>query len=140
MPKTTPAEAAAAWRSGMSASVSKIQTRIDRVQKSPGVSAVENRAGWVAAMTNPQTHDKWARKTAAVDLSTWKTVTKAKVASNLSAGATAAEPKLTSRYTDMFPYMQSLEDRIKGMPKITLSDSIARATAWMTGMAEYGAR
>lgn len=124
----------------MRASVTKIQNRVDKVTTSPGVSAAAKKTKWVAKMSDPATHDKWERNSRALDLSAWKTITKSKVASNLSTGVTAAEPKLNTRYADMFPYMQSLEDRIAGMPDVTLEDSKARVAAWIDGMAAYKAR
>jgi len=140
MPKKTAAEAAAKWGKNLRGSVSEIQAGVDRVTQSPGVSAAAQKDKWVAKMSSPETQNKWERNTRAVDLSTWKTITKSKVASNLSSGVTAAEPKMNARYADMFPYMQSLEDRIKGMPDVTLGDSVARATAWIEGMAAYKGR
>ena len=140
MPKLTAQEAAEKWSQRLRGAVSDIQKGVDRVSTPPGQAAAAKKTKWVAKLSDPTIQDKWARNVAAVDLVTWKNQTKEKVASRLSGGVTAATPKMQSRYSDMFPFMDSLETRVKAMPDTTLQDAIARSVAWQEGMATYKAR
>ena len=137
MPKLTPQEAQQKHATRLKASISDIRAGIDRVTTAPGQKAAAKRDKWVAKITDPETQAKWARNVAAVPLEKWKTKARDIGAGRIPAGIDAAADEMTKFYSQLFPFQESLQSRVKSMPDVTLSDSVARAIAWIEGMAKF---
>ena len=137
MPKLTPQEAQQKHATRLKASISDIRAGIDRVTTAPGQKAAAKRDKWVARITDPETQAKWARNVAAVPLEKWKAKARDIGAGRIPAGIDAAADEMTKFYSQLFPFQESLQSRVKSMPDVTLSDSVARAIAWIEGRAKF---
>lgn len=81
----------------------------------------------------------WARRlTESGGTANWKTQTEKK-AGNYGTGIAAAKDKFTAAMQHLLPYIQQGRGQIHSMPKGSLADSKARATAWIDYMAAYRA-
>jgi hypothetical protein len=136
MAKLTAAALAEKWARRASSAQTDYEYGVKGVTASPMDAAVAKqaklRAGIIAAIDS----GKWASHTKAVSLQVWQSQTVAK-SSHFVDGVRSAQPKMEAVANKLLPYMDTLAAKIKAMPDLTLSDSIARATAWITGMAGF---
>jgi hypothetical protein len=90
-------------------------------------------------MNIQKAHNSGKRKRALlnVTLQEWQDKTANVGAQRIPSGAAAAEGKVEKFYSKLFPFEDNLQKKVKAMPDVSLSDSVARATAWITGMAEF---
>jgi hypothetical protein len=72
-----------------------------------------------------------------VSLEQWKTKARDIGADRIPAGAAAAEQKMTGFYNKLLPFEEKLRTQVRAMPDVTIQDSIARSTAWITGMSQF---
>ena len=72
-----------------------------------------------------------------ISLQEWQKQTAEVGAQRIPSGAAAAEGKMEKFYGKLFPFEEGLQKKVKSMPNVTLQDSVSRATAWITGMAEF---
>ena len=137
MPKVTAAEAQAKHAANLKASISFIRSQVAKVTVAPGQQAAAKKDKWVAKLQDPTIQAKWARNVAAVPLERWKVQMSDVGVGRIPAGIDAAKDKVTAFYSQLFPFEESLQSRIKTMPDTTISDSVARAVAWIEGMAKF---
>lgn len=78
----------------------------------------------------------WARRLADVGKQGWIAACQAKQ-NNYGTGIAAGQTKYEQGYTAFWNYAQPVLTQVLSMPKVTLADSIARATAWIQGAAAY---
>lgn len=78
----------------------------------------------------------WARRLADVGKGGWQAACQAKQ-NNYGTGIAAGQTKYEQGYTAFWQYAGPLLSQVQSMPKTTLADSIARATAWIQGAAAY---
>lgn len=78
----------------------------------------------------------WARRLADVGKSGWQAACNAKQ-NNYGTGIAAGQNKYETGYTNFWNYAQPQLNTVLAMPKTTLADSIARATAWIQAAAAY---
>lgn len=137
MPKLTPQEAQVKHAANLKASMANIRAQVAKVSVAPGVQAAAKKDKWIAKLQDPDVQAKWARNVAAVPLQRWQSQMSNVGVGRIPAGIDAAADKVTSFYSQLFPFEESLQSRIKAMPDTTISDSVARATAWIEGMAKF---
>lgn len=129
-----PGDISTAWGTALKNSVSKIGKGVDAVTESPMEKAAnakdKMRANFNAAMDSGRTEAALR----ASPLGEWKTKTKAKVTSNLSAGVEAAMPKRQRFDQYLVTTLNAVLPNIAGMPDQTLDDSVARVRALMQHM------
>jgi hypothetical protein len=44
---------------------------------------------------------------------------------------------MTGFYNKLLPFEEKLRTQVRAMPDVTIQDSIARSTAWITGMSQF---
>lgn len=137
MPRSTPDEAARDWANALNNSTAKIQRGIERVTVSPTSQAAAKKDKMKARLMQAIDNGKWEAGLRRVSLEQWKEAAINKGVQRIGAGATAAINKQTEFYSKLFPFQQSLQEKIKTMPDLTLADSKARANAWIDGMATF---
>ena len=137
MPKLTPSEAREKHAKNLKASIEEIRKGIDRVTVAPGTQAAAKQDKMQTRLNEALSSGKWARRVAATTLEDWKRAAKDKGVSRISGGIDAAASKVESFYSELFPYEESLQGKVKGMSDVTLEDSISRAETWMRGMAQF---
>lgn len=137
MPKLNSAEGAKKWKDRLSGATQDVIDGINRVTESPMQKSAAAEDKWFQNIQKAHTSGKRKRALLNVSLETWKNQAATVGAPRIASGASAAEGKVAKFYDKLFPFQETLQNKIKGMPDISLSDSVARATAWITGMAEF---
>ena len=137
MPKLTPQEAQAKHAANLKASMGNIRSQVAKVSVAPGQQAAAQKAKWIAKLQDPDIQNKWARNVAAVPLQRWQSQMINVGVARIPAGIDAASDKTTAFYSQLFPFEEALQNRIKNMANLTISDSVARATEWMLGMNKF---
>lgn len=137
MPKLTPKEAHDKWKNNVTNAIPYVKAGVMRVTESPMVKSAEAEDKWFANIQKAHNSGKRKRALLNVSLEEWKDKTANVGADRISAGAAAAERKQTAFYEKLFPFEEALQAKVNKMANVSLQDSIARATAWITGMSQF---
>ena len=121
----------------MGGSVQEVIDGVMRVTESPMAKSAAAEDKWFANIQRAHTSGKRKRALLGISLSDWQKQTAEVGAQRIPSGAAAAEGKMGKFYDKLFPFEEGLQKKIKSMPNVTLQDSVSRATAWITGMAEF---
>lgn len=125
------------WVAGATGAAQRYKEGVDNTTKDPTALAVAQvnklQTNFIASITS----GRWQRALQAVGRAGWQAAVDAKGAANYATGVQAGAQKYQEKIAPVLAYEASLQQRIQAMPKATLADSIARASAWITGMAQY---
>lgn len=124
------------WVQRTQAAAQDYTAGIQNTDKDPTALAIAAGQRYIQRVTDAFNSGKWANGLRRAGKAGWQAATLAK-ASNFSTGVAAAEQKVASAFGPLLAYETTLQARINSMPNVTLQDRIARATAWITGMASY---
>jgi hypothetical protein len=130
-----PQAATTKWVNNLSNATQAITAGVNAVTVAPGVTAAKAVNTWLARVQ--ASASKWQKNVGAVSLSDWQTAMTTKGIPRIATGAQAAQGKYQAFATSFFPYLQTGVNQVKAMPKNSLSDSIARATAMIQHNAAY---
>lgn len=137
MPVPTADQAATKWEQRTRGAQADYVAGTQAVTESPMISAVAQRAKWVAKMTDPATHDKWERNTLKVTLVQWKDFCKTKGAAAFAAGVTAAVGKYRTAIAPVLAHISTGLTTIEALPNVTRADAKMRMDAWFDHMSGY---
>jgi hypothetical protein len=137
MSKLTPQQAATKQAERLKTSLDLIRQGVARVTVAPGVKAAQKQDKMLANLTAAVQDGTWAKNVAAVTLEEWKDAMLNKGVGRIATGIDAAHDKQVAFFTDLFAFQDALASKVHAMSDLTLEDNIARATAWMRGMAGY---
>ena len=137
MPKLTSSQAADKQIKNLSGSVEQIRIGVDRVTESPMEKAAANVDGYLAGVQRAVTNGKFQAGLRRVSLEEWKEKFKTKGIPRIASGAQASRGKLVKFYDEFFPFLDSAQREVNAMPKVTLEDSIARASAMIRKVATF---
>lgn len=137
MAKLTPKEFQEKHARNLKASVTDILKGIDKVSEAPGKKAAEKKAKWIARMTDPAVHAKWAANVGAVTLEEWKAAAKELIPSRLPAGIDKAAPKVEDFAGKLLAYQDAHLAEVHKMPDLTATDMKARMTKWFDLMSAF---
>ena len=137
MPKLNSSEGAKKWSDRLGGAVAEVIAGVNRVQESPMQKSAAAEDKWFQNIQKAHTSGKRKRALLSVTLEEWKDKTANIGAQRIPSGAAAAVPKMEKFYSKLFPFEESLQKKVGAMPNITLQDSVSRATAWITGMADF---
>lgn len=132
MARALPSAATAAqnWQTGFSGAGAKWAAGIEAVQTPPGQLAAAQQARYVAGVT--QNAGKWASRTAAVSLATWKSVSVQKGQGRLASGATTGMPKYQAAIA---PVLQAMGSIISSLPpRGTVEQNIQRSSQFQLAL------
>lgn len=136
-----PQQVAAKWVANIQSAQQSMLNGANAVTESPAAGAVRSKAKmqakWQAAMQNG---GKWDTAMAKVTVDQWRTAYVQKGIPRIGQGAQAAMPKMADFLTQLIPFQQAGLAKIKAMPALNLSDSKARASAWIDYMATFKRR
>lgn len=138
--KLTPEEYAEKHARNLKASLPDIRSGVERVTESPTAKAAARQDKMLANLTEAINSGKWAAGLRRVSLEEWKVKTLAKGVNRIATGIDQAHDKVVSFATDLIAFENRLMATVEAMPDLTLEDSIARATAWIRGMAGFSRR
>lgn len=127
---------AAKWSQRTQAAAPDWQAGIQNTASDPTALAIAQGQRYIQRVNDAFNSGKWANGLRRVGKAGWQAATIAKAA-NFSAGVAASEAKVQTAFTPLLAYEATLQSRIDSMPNVTLQDRIARATAWINGMAAY---
>lgn len=121
------ATAADRWATGMSNAGAAMRRGVSAVQTAPNALAAQAVDKWLNR--TQMARDKYVRRNQSVSLQQWQGAMTSYGIDRVAQGAQAKKPKFASFMTEFLPYLKAGVDQIAGMPKNTLEDSIARASA-----------
>lgn len=133
----TAQEVADKWATNLGNAQTSMTNGVNRVTTAPGQAAAAKRMKWIAAIQNPATQDKWARKVSAVSLQSWKDSMTNIGIPRAAQGAAAKKPKFVAAMTTLLPYIDQVTAQVRAMPDTTPTDREQRAIAMMRGMRNY---
>ena len=131
----TPDQISNKWNTRMKNAVPDIVQGINNVTESPMEAAAAKQDKMLAGITAAVQNGRWAKGLRSVSLTDWKANTAAKVQSRLAGGVDAAMDKRRKFDTWLVPAVNAALGKIKGMPDMTLEDSVGRVRTYMTAMA-----
>lgn len=122
------------WGQRMNASGQYITTGVNSVTTAPGQTAAAAAERMLANLTAAVTSGLWAARVSSVSLADWKSAMINKGIPRISAGVTQAEKTKVGVITNLLSAVDNAAAQANALPKGGLSQSIARATAFMTAM------
>jgi len=80
---------------------------------------------------------RWAAGLNRVSLSDWKAAATTKGVSRIAAGVQGSVAKQAAYYSELWPFMDTLQAEVDAMPNLSIEDSINRAAHYMRRMHEF---
>ena len=140
MSKLTPKQAQEKHARRLKAAIEDITLGVDAVTEAPGKKAAAKADKMLAKLSESVRDGTWAKRVGAVTLEDWKRHMKEKGIPRISAGIDGAAAKTEDFFSQLFTYQDTLQGTLRGMPDLTLEDSISRMTTWVRGMAKFSKR
>lgn len=125
------------WADRAAAAGQRMKDGVNAVTESPTAKAAAAKDQWLAGVQRAATEGRYEDGLNAVTLQDWKTAMTEKGVSNMATGVRASVGKMERFLRDFLPYAESVSDEVRAMPKGTLQDSINRATAAITKLAQF---
>ena len=140
MARLTPEEYADKQARNLKNSLQDIRDGISRVTQAPGLAAVAQQDKMRTKVLESIDSGLWANKTRAVGLQEWQQAALTKGVDRIPAGIDAARDKQVQMAGRLLPIVDAAATKARAMPKVTLQDSIARMTSFVTDMARAKGR
>lgn len=137
MRRMTASEAQAKHAKNLKASSSEIVAGVNATTEAPSAKAVAKQDKMKENLIRSIEDGTWAARLGKHTLADWKRDMINKGVGRISKGIDEAAPKTTAFFNALLPVAYGISDEVKGMPDMTLDDSIARATRAITRMAEF---
>lgn len=128
---------AANWAQGMNNATDKMRQGAQNVKTAPGVSALNAKEKMKARWLDSVNSGKWGANVQAVTLQDWQQAYVQKGLPRIADGVRASQGKVQRFANEFLPFIQSLQQTVRAMPKVTPADSEARVLAWMRGMRTF---
>lgn len=129
----SPQAAAQSWANNLGAAVNKYTAGVQAVTQAPGAAAAAAVDRWIAGVQAGQ--QAFVTNSNAVTLQAWQSAAVNKGAPRLASGATAAQTKVQTAFTSLFPY---IAQTVGSLPaRGNLDQNIARSSAFQRAMAAY---
>lgn len=132
----TPAQISQKWLTNFGNGTQAMTDGVNAVQTAPGQLAAAQQQLWLQRLQASQT--KWANRVAAVSLPEWKAAMINLGIPRAQQGAIQKQARYTAFITEYTSFLSGQVSQIKAMPKGTLSQSIARASAMITASYNWG--
>ena len=127
---------AAKWNRNLKNAIQDLKDGVDTVTEAPSAAAVAKQDKMRANMLAAIDDGRWANGLSKYTLAQWKQDMKTKAADRIPGGADAGQPRMREFMSVALPHIESGLSKIQSMPDLTLSDSKARASAWIDHMHE----
>jgi len=137
MAKLTAAEFQEKHARRLKGAVEDVRKGIDRVTESPTAKAAAKADKMLTNLTSSVQSGKWAAGLKRVSLEEWKRKTRDVGVNRIAAGIDASKDKVIAFAEELLPHIDRGQEKIKGMPDITLDDSINRMTTFTRHMAGF---
>lgn len=140
MARVTPQQAAEKWSRRLGASGQDIQTGVQQVTQSPMQLAAANQQGYIMGVQEAVNSGKWQAGLQRVSLPQWQQAMIQKGIPRIASGAQQGIPKMQEFMTQFLPYLDQGVAQVRQMPKTSVQDGIARATAMILHNAAFRRR
>jgi len=137
MATPSPQEAADNWGSGLRGASEKIRRGVDRVSDSPTKKAASKSEKWRQAVSSEDALQKFQSNLESVSLQDWKTAFKNTGISRISSGVDKGQNNMEEFMGQLLPHIESGQQKLEGMPDLTLDDSVQRMTEFVRHMASF---
>lgn len=129
MKNVNPATAATNWATGMANSGAKMTAGVNAVSEAPSVAAIAAIPRMVQGIQQAAADGRIATGLQRVTLQQWQQAMIQKGVARVSAGATAAKPKMQNFFTQFIPYLQQGVQQLP--PRGDINQNIQRAVSMM---------
>lgn len=136
MARLTPEEYADKQARNLKNSLPDIRAGIARVTVAPGQAAVAQQDKMRTKVLESIDSGFWASQTRKVSLTEWQDAALNKGVDRIAVGIDAAKDKQVQMAARLLPLVDAAASKANAMPKVTLQDSIARMTTFVTEMAK----
>ena len=119
----------------LKASTEDIRAGIDRVTENPCEKAAGKADKMLTNLTAAVQSGKWAAGLKRVSLDDWKRKARDIGVNRIAAGIDGAKEKVVAFAEVLLPHVDRGQEKIKGMPDVTLDDNINRMTEFIRHMA-----
>jgi len=130
-------EAQAKHARRLKASTEDIKAGVNATTEAPSAGAIAKQDKMRENLIASIDDGTWAARLGKVTLAQWKADMINKGVGRIAKGIDEAAPKTTAFFSALLPVAYAISDEVKGMPDMTLEDSIARATTAITRMADF---
>ena len=125
--------AADRWAGSAAVAQPRFVEGVQSTTKDPTALAIAQSQKLQANFIQSVQSGRWARGLQRSGKAGWQAATVAK-ANNYSTGIAASKDKYAQAIGPVLQVMGQLQTQVQAMPKGNIQDSVARATAWMTGL------
>lgn len=122
------------WSQRLASSTQKIQAGVQNVTVAPGQAAARQKQVYLQNVQAAA--DKWARNVASVTLADWQNAMINKGVQRVASGAQAAQDKFAAFMGRLIPHIEAGRRQLPA--RGNLDQNIARMTAWVRHMANFG--
>jgi hypothetical protein len=136
--RVSPQDGTERWVNNLGAAGPRITTGVEAVQVSPGRLAAQARSKWVAAMTDPRTHDKWEQRVGSLDVNTWRDLMIKVGIPRIASGARDKQGKYLAFAEKFYPFLHRVVGQVEQMPSTDFASRVQRAVQFMTLVHNYG--
>lgn len=137
MAKVTPEEFQEKHARRLKGSVEDIRRGVDRISKNPCELAAAKQDKMLSRLSDAVNSGKWANNLKKVTLDEWKTKMTEKGIPRIASGIDGAKDKVVAFAQELLPHVDAGVAKVKGMPDITIEDSINRASTFIRHMANF---
>jgi len=137
MAKLTPEEFAEKHARRLKGSVEDIRTGVQRVTTAPGQLAAKKADKMIANLTKRVQDGTWAKRVGGVSLEDWKSKMIDKGLGRIATGIDSAHGKVVDFAGQLLPAVDAAQAKVKGLPDLTLEDSINRMKTFVREMANF---
>ena len=132
----TPTQISDKWLTNLQNAQTAMTNGVNAVTQAPGQLAAAQAALWLQRLQASQ--QKWANRVGAVTLAQWQQAMINLGIPRAIQGAQSKQSRYTTFITEYMSFLQGQVPTIKAMPKGTLAQGIARATAMITASYNWG--
>jgi len=137
MPKITAEEGARKLIQNAKQAAPLIAAQVDKVTVSPTAIAATKLEKMSQNFQNAMASGKTKRGMERVSADDWKKAMKEKGIPRIAAGLDAAAPKILKFNQEFYPFLDTVQSKVKAMPDTTLEDSINRMTTNVREIAKF---
>jgi hypothetical protein len=135
--KITPEEFQEKHNRRLKAALEDMRKGVEKVTEAPTKQAAAKQDKMKAHLIARIDDGTWKKRLEAVSLDEWKDKMINKGIARVSGGIDEAKENVIEFASQLLPHVSAAIDKIKGMPDLTLEDSIARMTAFIREMAKF---
>jgi hypothetical protein len=124
------------WLTNFESATTAMTQGVQAVNQAPGAKAAAAAQLWITRLQQAQT--KWANRVAAVTLAEWQQAMITLGIPRAQQGAQQKQGNYTNFITAYLQFLQTAVPTVQAMPKGTLQQGIARASAMITASYNWG--